>query len=608
METDLFPFKEKRKKQEDMLEKVEEVVENSENLVTHAPTGLGKTAAALTPALEERLRNEKKTFFLTPRNSQHEIAIETVRKINERHGENLIAVDLIGKDHLCEADSSTRSGKGPDCPRHGATINNHQLTERARKKLDNLKYRNLSAEQVKRECKAVCPYQILLHMTKEADLIIGDYFHVFHPGVRDIVLEKSETKLADSIIVVDEAHNMPSRTRSLFSATISTGLLERCKTETEKFGYYHEQEYLDQFREELFRMSRKELGQDSFEKELEKRDLVTLVDSFHSFEELKVELRDVADEVEQEQEKSFCRQLEEAMEKWNGKDEGFVRCIKREKEEIKVQYSCLNPQISTEKPLNTSHSSILMSGTLTPPKMYVDLLGLDDNLTHTQEFGSPFPQENKEELVVPSLTTKYEERGSAMTQKYAWILQKSLEKVPGNAAVFFPSYSMLKKIRKELNDKTDRKIHTESRRMGKEEKQDTLKQFENRSEKGDGLLLGVAAGSFGEGIDYPGEILKAAFIIGLPLQRPDLETKALIDFLDEKFGKGWDYGYSYPAMNRAIQAAGRCIRSKEDRGVIVYMDKRYSWSNYRKVFPPDTQLKKTKAPWQEIEEFFREKR
>ena len=604
MDIDLFPFREKREKQEEMLEKVETVIENGENLVTHAPTGLGKTAASLTPALEERVREGKKSFFLTPRNSQHEIALETVRSINERHGETLIAVDLIGKDHLCEADSSTRAGKGPDCPRHEATLNNHQLTERARKKLDSLKHRNLSAEQVKRECKAVCPYQILLHMTKEADLIIGDYFHVFHPAVRDIVLEKSETKLEDSIIVVDEAHNMPSRTRSLFSATISTGLLERCKTETEKFGYYQEQEYLDQFREELFRMSRKELGQDSFEKEIEKRDLVTLVDSFHSFEEMKVEMRDVADEVEQEREKSFCRQLEEAMEKWKGKDEGFVRCIKREKEEVKVQYSCLNPQISTEKPLNASHSSILMSGTLTPPKMYVDLLGLDENLTHTQEFGSPFPQENKEELVVPSLTTKYEERGDSMTQKYAWILNKSLEAVPGNAAVFFPSYSMLKEIRKELKGKTDRKIYTESRRMGKEEKQDTLEQFKNRSEDGDGLLLGVAAGSFGEGIDFPGEILKAAFIIGLPLQRPDLETKALIDFLDEKFGKGWDYGYSYPAMNRAIQAAGRCIRSKEDKGVIVYMDKRYSWSNYRKVFPPDTSLKKTKAPWQEIEKFF----
>jgi DNA excision repair protein ERCC-2 len=604
MEIDLFPFTEKREKQEEMLETVEEVIENGENLVAHAPTGLGKTAAALTPALEDKSLNDRTTFFVTPRNSQHEIALETIRKINERHGENLIAVDLVGKDHLCEADSSTRAGDGPDCPRHSETIQNHQLTEKAKKKMDQLKYRNLSAQEVKRECREVCPYQILLHMTAEADLVIGDYFHVFHPAVREIVLEKAETELEDINLVVDEAHNLPGRTRSLFSATISTGLLERCKTETEKFGYYSEQEKLDQFRQELFRMSRNELGQKDFEKEIDKQDLKDLVNSFHGFEEMMVDLDTIAEEVEEEKEKSFCRQLEEAMDKWKGKDEGFVRCIKREQDEVKIQYSCLDPQISTEKPLNTSHSSILMSGTLTPPKMYVDLLGLDENLTRMQEFESPFPQENKEELVVPSLTTKYEERGESMNQKYAWILSKSLEKVPGNAAAFFPSYNMLKKIREELKGKTDRKIYTETRRMGKEEKQDTLKQFENRAEEGDGLLLGVAAGSFGEGIDYPGEVLKAAFIIGLPLQRPDLETKALIDFLDDRFGKGWDYGYSYPAMNRAIQAAGRCIRSKEDRGVIVYMDKRYSWSNYRKVLPPDTNLKKTKAPWKEIEEFF----
>jgi DNA excision repair protein ERCC-2 len=162
----------------------------------------------------------------------------------------------------------------------------------------------------------------------------------------------------------------------------------------------------------------------------------------------------------------------------------------------------------------------------------------------------------------------------------------------------------MKNIRDKLRDKTDRKIFMEEQGMGKNGKQELLNDFEKESDNGNGLLLGVAAGSFGEGIDYPGEILKAAFIIGLPLQTPDLETKALIDFLDERFGKGWDYGYSYPAMNRAIQAAGRCIRSKEDKGVIVYMDKRYSWSNYRKVFPPDTSLAETKAPWKEIEKFF----
>jgi len=601
---DLFPFPEKRDKQREMIETTEKILENGENLVAHAPTGIGKTASVIVPSIEEKLRNNQKVFFVTPRNSQHQIALETVKLINEKNDENLITVDLIGKDHICEADASTRAGEGPDCPRHGETIQNNQLTQKAREKLNSLKYQNLTAEEVKQKCRVVCPYQILLHMTKEADLIIGDYFHVFHPAVRDIVFQKADTKLENSIIIVDEAHNLPSRTRSLFSATISTPLLNRCITEAERFGFYPEQENLEQFRKEIERMSRQELSQEKHEAEISKDDLTGMVDSFHSFEEMIIDMDTIADEAEEEQEQSHCRKLEEALDRWKGEDEGFVRTIKRDRGDIKVQYSCLNPQISTKTPLNASHSSILMSGTLTPPNMYVDLLGLDENLTQTREYGSPFPQENKRELVIPTLTTKYEERDESMMQKYAWYIAKMCEEVPGNAAAFFPSYSLMKQIRDKLRDKTSRKIFMEEQRMDKNTKQELLNDFEKESGNGNGLLLGVAAGSFGEGIDYPGEVLKAAFIIGLPLQTPDLETKALIDFLDDKFGKGWDYGYSYPAMNRAIQAAGRCIRSKNDKGVIVYMDKRYSWSNYRKVFPPDTQLEETRAPWKQIQEFF----
>ncbi|PSH01882.1 MAG: hypothetical protein BRC27_00580 [Nanohaloarchaea archaeon SW_10_44_10] len=147
-------------------------------------------------------------------------------------------------------------------------------------------------------------------------------------------------------------------------------------------------------------------------------------------------------------------------------------------------------------------------------------------------------------------------------------------------------------------------MFVEDRAHDKEEKQEMLNDFASRKDEKDSVLLGVAAGSFGEGLDYPGEVLKGVFVVGLPLKRPDLETKELIDFYDQLFGKGWDYGYSYPAMNRAIQAAGRCIRSKTDEGVIVYMDKRYDWSNYRKVFPPGKRMKTTKAPWKEIEGFF----
>ncbi|MFB6245437.1 MAG: ATP-dependent DNA helicase [Candidatus Nanohaloarchaea archaeon] len=601
---ELFPFPEVREKQDELMKSWKEAISDCRSLVAHAPTGLGKTAATVTPALEHARRTDCKAFFLTPRNSQHRIAMETVRRINERHDESIVAVDLIGKDHLCEADASTRAGAGPDCPRHDETMENHQLTEKARKKMEELKHGNLTAEEVKKRCNTVCPYQILLYMSAEADLIIGDYFHVFHPAVRDIVFEKADVELGEAITIVDEAHNLPSRTRSLFSATISTPLVKRCITEAERFGFYQEQEHLEQLRDEMERMSRRELSQKENESRIEKKDLKDAVDSFHSFEEMIVDLEAVADEAEEEQEKSHCRQLEEALETWKGEDRGFVRCIKRDRGEIKLKYTCLNPRISTEEPLNSSHSSLLMSGTLTPPEMYVDLMGLEKDSTDTREYDSPFPSENRRELVIPTLTTKYEERDDSMMQKYAWYITKSLEEVPGNAAAFFPSYSLMRKIRKKIETRTERKIFMEEQRMDKDEKQELLDKFEKEASSGNGLLMGVAAGSLGEGIDYPGEVLKAAFVIGLPLQRPNLETKALIDFLDEKYGKGWDYGYSYPAMNRAIQAAGRCIRSRNDRGVVVYMDKRYDWSNYRKVFPPDTSLEETRAPWQEIEEFF----
>jgi DNA excision repair protein ERCC-2 len=245
-----------------------------------------------------------------------------------------------------------------------------------------------------------------------------------------------------------------------------------------------------------------------------------------------------------------------------------------------------------------------MSGTLTPQSMYVDLLGLEEENTTTRAFKSPFPDENRLSLIVDTVTTKYSERDESMYQKYAWYLDKSFEAVPGNCAAFFPSYSMMNRVRDLLLEKTDQQLYVEQQRMNKEEKQTLVNKFASRKEQGDGALLGVAAGSLGEGVDYPGEVMKAAFVVGLPLQKPDLETKSLINFYDHKFGKGWDYGYSYPAMHRAVQAAGRCIRSKTDKGALVFMDKRYDWSNYRKVLPPDYKLKNTRAPWKEIEEFF----
>ena len=99
-------------------------------------------------------------------------------------------------------------------------------------------------------------------------------------------------------------------------------------------------------------------------------------------------------------------------------------------------------------------------------------------------------------------------------------------------------------------------------------------------------------------------MLKAVIVAGLPLQKPDLETKELIDYYQSKFGKGWDYGYVYPAITKCLQSAGRCIRSEKDRGIIVFLDKRFAWGNYMRCFPPEMNIKVTSLYHEKIKEFF----
>ncbi|MFB6209555.1 MAG: helicase C-terminal domain-containing protein [Candidatus Nanohaloarchaea archaeon] len=589
---------------------------SANNLVLH------NTAATLTPAIEYALENNKKVFFLTPRHSQHQIAVETVKKMQDRHDVELTVIDLLGKKWLCNVEGveemtssdfkdycqTLRDEERCDFYTAMYDMDEHKLKDEAKDKLNEMEGEPMHSQEFKQSTPNFCPYYMMMELARRSDLIIADYFHIFHPGVRESIFERAGTQLEDTILIVDEAHNLPSRTRSLFSTSLSIPQIDRAITEAEKFGFYETEEKLEQLENILKQIAAEKFESGSHEEKIQKKDLKEPVSNIRDYGEFVVDLETIASEVRDEKERSYCGGIAEFLSDWDGDDEGYFRCIKRERSAsgnryIKLKYSCLDPQVSTKKALNECHSSILMSGTLTPQSMYVDLLGLETS-TMTSAFKSPFPEENELNLLVETVTTKYSERDESMYQKYAWYLAKSFEKVPGNCAVFFPSYSLMKTIKQEIESHTDRKIFLERQGMNKEEKQELLEDFASRKNENDAVLFGVAAGSFGEGVDYPGEIIKAVFIVGLPLKRPDLETKSLINFYDYKFGKGWDYGYSYPAVNRAMQAAGRCIRSKDDEGVIVYMDERYDWSNYRKVFPPGRKLEKTKAPWKEIEQFF----
>ncbi|MDY6776663.1 MAG: ATP-dependent DNA helicase, partial [Candidatus Nanohaloarchaea archaeon] len=599
---ELFPHERVREHQDRLLEDVKETVEEGGSLVAHAPTGLGKTAAVVPPSLSHALENGRTVFFLTPRHSQHRIAVETLKTIKQKHGKEFTGVDLIGKKWFCNQDGvEDLSGRDfrnfcktlreeERCQYYNRTYDKDTLepTDQAREKVSELKGEAIHAENVQDEVRELCPYYVQMMMAAEAEVMIADYFHLFHEGVRKSLFSRMGRSLEDAIVIVDEAHNLPSRVRSLKSSRLSMPQIDRALKEVKKFGFYDAEENLERLQRELERLGKKELGSER-EVHVEKDELRDRVENFADYEELIVDLESVADEVREERDKSYCGGISEFLEDWNGPSNGYARILRRKTSRsgnryLQLEYSCLDPQVTSKEVLNDSHASILMSGTLTPVDMYTDLLGLVKDRTRENTYESPFPDENKRNLVVDKVTTKYKERGESEFQKIAWYISKSAEHVPGNVGVFFPSYDLRDDIAEHLD--MDRETFREERDMNKQDKQEMLAELVDVKEEG-GAMLGVIGGSFGEGVDYPGKLMNAVFVVGLPLERPDLETKALIDFYDYRFDRGWDYGYAYPAMNRAMQAAGRAIRSKDDEGVVVYMDERYTWGNYRKVFPPE---------------------
>jgi len=212
-------------------------------------------------------------------------------------------------------------------------------------------------------------------------------------------------------------------------------------------------------------------------------------------------------------------------------------------------------------------------------------------------------KKNRLNLIVEEVTTKYNLRSEEEYKKTAKIISEITNKVPGNSLVFFPSYALLDKVNNYFSSYSAKEFILERPRLSKEEKQKVLDKF--RSGKDEGcVLLGVAAGSFGEGIDLPGEELKCVIVVGVPLGKPDLETRDLIEYYQDKYGEGMNYGYIYPAITKTMQNAGRCIRSEKDRGVVVFMDVRYTWENYFKCFPEHWNMNITKMWEERISKFF----
>ncbi len=602
----LFPHDAVRPIQDELVLSVERALEKKKHLIVHAPTGLGKTAATIGPALSFALKNDLTVFFLTSRHTQHRIALQTVKDIETRYDITVPVANLVGKKWMCLQPGVDKLYSGEfmeycrklrddkKCSYYENLKSNNSLSfdaklavEEALKTPDSRKLKIIGQER------GVCPYEIGVLAAQKARVIVTDYFYLFNPAIRDVFLSKIGKDLESSIIIVDEAHNLPDRIKDLASERISVNVLERAQQEAEKFEY--ELPVVGELLSSLQSFSSS--VDDDNEAYIERSQLLSRLSEIDGERLLKI-----ADAVREEQQRSYIGSVGSFLLAWQGSDEGFSRILTRQDNNVVLSYRCLDPGVVASPVVRGSYNTIFMSGTLSPTVMYAELLDIPLN-SEDYTFKSPFPDTNRLSLIVPQTTTKYQARGEEMFLQQAKLLAKGIDVVPGNSIVFFPSYYLRDKVGSHLQSITKKTVFFEERGMGKSEREELLLRFDSYKNTG-AVILGVMSGSFAEGVDFKGDMLKAVFVVGLPLARPDKETQALIKYYDEKFSRGWDYGYVFPAFNKILQSAGRAIRSETDRGALVFIDERYAWRNYQRCFPPDWDLRMSVEPEQEIAQFF----
>ena len=641
MENDdlFFAHESPRESQKEMIADGINALKDGHFLLAAAPTGIGKTAAALASALKvanlySTGSETPKILFLTGRQSQHRIVVDTIREINRRMSQEfskMRLVDIIGREGMCKIiDKST--GKCNCEP---------GVTESERRSLrsdleDYIHSEPRHVDQILKyaERNGVCAWATARDVARSTNIIVCDYNHVFVEGVREASLPVMGVDLGNTILVVDEAHNLPDRIRSGLERRITQKVFQRAHADCQEY-----KEELEKKEDALDIPESRALGE---ARKLEKQisalksdpglrkwfEGKQLENNKSKGDDIRIDTQDFLDvvssavqgiieddsedpisrvltmisrllavvvaedeDLEEEANENQCTKLAEILEicvRYRN-DSALALVFDEIIGEPRVTTHLLDPGVVSGPIFEQSPGSILMSGTLFPPEMYVDILRVPENRSICKSYPSGFPLGNRPVMIASDVTTKYSERERSMSSILEHI-KSVIENTEGNVAIFAPSYSMLDTIydhfKDNWNSKTGRLIK-EEQRMSKRGVEGLISRLYQYKDMGGSALFGVLSGKLSEGVDYSDNVLSALVCVGLPLPPPSARQDALLEYYTKKFDRdrAWKYASLQPAVNSILQALGRPIRKKEDRAIIVLLEKRLLENRVSRCMP-----------------------
>lgn len=610
-----YPYREGQRK---LVGDVYRTIRRGKNLFLQAPTGVGKTISTIFPAVKavgEELAD--RIFYLTAKTITATVAKETFGLLREQ-GYQAKIIQLTAKEKLClcgntaiEQEAADQDNPYPDFPQIKLECNpqNCPYAKGHFDRVNDAVFELLQAsdlftrEEILAQARKhrVCPFELSLDVATWCDNILCDYNYVFDPNVylKRFFQDSSKEKY---LFLVDEAHNLVDRSREMYSATLYKEDILAVK----KIMKPHNQAIartLDKCNKAMLDFKREcenysvceSVGVLTFY-------LMRLVSQMEEFFEKPREFPDKKTVLD------FYFELRNFVNIYDLVDENYVIYDEMQEDgRFMIKLFCVDPSKNLQKCIDKSVSTIFFSATLLPINYYKRLLSTkEDNYAIYAQ--STFDETQRLLAFGRDVSTKYTRRGPAEYEKIARYIRAAIRSKKGNYMVFFPSYKMMQDvydvfvrveresdIRNGVAVSDEQNIAEESleesltiimqhSNMNEAEREEFLQAFE-QEDGGTLVAFCVMGGIFGEGIDLKNDRLIGAVIVGTGLPQISNEREILKQYYDKQGLSGFDYAFRYPGINKVLQAAGRVIRTQEDRGIIVLLDERFLQSDYNALYP-----------------------
>lgn len=590
-----FPFESYRKNQREFAVAVYKTISEGSSIFAQAPTGTGKTISTLFPAIKALGEGHiSKIFYLTAKTITRQVAEDTIRLLM-RNGLSVKAVVITAKEKICfEKESSC---KAENCTYAEGYYD--RIDDAIRDILTQEGIINRDLVDKYARLHRVCPFEFSLDLSLWVDIIVCDYNYVFDPRahLRRYFGDGNENSGNDRqyALLVDEAHNLVDRSRAMYTAIISKSAILEQKRYFKNINK-HLYKTLNEVNKYLIDYKKEIEDKLTVTQELPKELCKLLRRLASDFEELMQQNSGVFNEpaLKLYFDILFFLKISELF------DEHFT-CITENSRDLTVRLFCIDASQLLQEKIQKAKSATFFSATLLPMQYYVYMLGGGED-SYNMKLKSSFPRENLGLCVADRISTRYKDRESSKSEVAACINAAIMHRT-GNYIVYSPSYSYMRDIMSEFEEYSQGyNIIAQSPDMDEESKEIFLNSFKPNNEK---TLVGFAVmgGMFSEGIDLTGDRLSGAIIVGVGLPQLCIERDIIMEYFNKLKGAGFDYAYKFPGMNKVMQAAGRVIRTEQDRGIVVLIDDRFGQTGYKKLFPREWDAYTTVADVSDIREY-----